>query len=181
MAPDDKQPPENEDTPEPGEHEGEEGQALTDGDPVASHSAIRSTPIPPPGVGTPQVNVGLAMQLQRSSLENLPPEVQSSLIEAAVEMDKRGYDYACKNLETSAAVEQKRIADGGVGRKQILIAFGSLAALGVVALAVTAGVLIYKDESQMAHTIVMSALGVAGAFLGGAGLPALFRHFTRSD
>src|SRR5215210_5350141 len=92
---------------------------------------ILLAPPPPPG-GSGQIQVALAMQLiQGGGLHRLPEPIQKALVELADQSDNRGYSYAKASLEKQVELEHAELVDRGKGRKQLLVAIGSIAGGGL--------------------------------------------------
>lgn len=130
-------------------------------------------PPPPPG-GNLQVQLGMAL-MQRSSFDRLPPEMQQAIVRLVDQMDDRGYQFALKSLDHEAGLTTKEIDDRGKGRKQALWFIGILAVLGLAAGTTVACLLIVAKQYDMAHTMMMSGIGVVTSLLGGAGITVLLQ------
>lgn len=127
------------------------------------------------------MNLALAMQMQRSGLENLPPDIQKAIIESANEMDNRGYEFALKSMEHDAEAHCREVQDRASGRRQFVNAACGVG--GAVLLAGTAitVLLIMKEQYNFAQMVMASGLTGVASLLGGLGLSEVARRFTRSS
>jgi len=118
--------------------------------------------------------------MQRSSFDRLPPEIQQALVHLVDQMDDRGYNYALKSLDQEASLTTMEIDDRGKGRKQVLWVLGTVVVLGLAAGTIVTGLLIDAKQYALAHTMMMSGMGIVGALLGGAGITTLLQKMFGS-
>ena len=140
-----------------------------------SKKAVPPAPPTPPGVN---LAVGLGLNLQRASLDNLPEDIQMRLIQLSDDMDKRQYDYYCQSLSKQADYQSQDLDDRGKARKQALLTFGLLGGGCLVFLGIIVYTLLNKEQFEVAQIVVVSSLTFLAGMFGGSGLPGLLKHFS---
>lgn len=149
---------------------------------AAGETVVVPSVLPPTPPGQ-QLNLNVGMQLVQQSaagFDRLDKAVQQQMLTLAEKMDRHAFENAQSNLQCNHEARLKGIEGTTIGRKQVLILVGSLAGAGLVAGTVITGMLIHAGQSQLAHTVMMSGLGVVGSLLGGAGITTLLRDLGGS-
>jgi hypothetical protein len=180
MTPDD---PDDPDKPDPAKAKGDGSQAGSQAmtPPAAGNVPQVVIPPAPPGVqGATQLTVALGMQLMgqgQGGWANLPDDLKREIIMLTDRMDERQFKHAQGYLENESKENERDTKDHAVGRREILVLTGLLAALGLAVGTFITIKLIDVNKPELAYTVMMSGLSIVTALLGGAGLSSLLRKF----
>lgn len=153
-----------------------EASRLEEVEPPASQQA--EPPLPPVS-SNQSVQLAVGAQLGRSNFNDLAPEVQHELIKLADKQDQRQFDYHCKSLERQSQIHGDSLRDGAVARKQGIWALSVITGLGLAIVGFGTIFLLVKGEYQWGFTLLITGVGLVGAFLGGAGLPGFLRSLSK--
>lgn len=170
----------SESTNRPGQKELEPKQeASAESSATESNVTRRSSPPPPPPTAGQNVQVALGMQLmQQSSFDQLDESIQNRLIDLLDEQDRRQFEYYSSWLQHQSDFNKVSLEDSATARKQGLWAMSSVGGLALLIGGAGTLFLLYQGEYQWGFTLLMAGLGIAGAFLGGTGLPGFIRAIS---
>ena len=140
--------------------------------PSPAQQATLNTPPLPPGA---QFNVAMGVMQKPDLFATLSPELQREMLTAVDKIDQRGFQHAQEHLASDERIKTKQLEERSKGRKHLYVLAGIGLLLGVGSGLTVTIMLINAGKHELAYTVMMSGIGVVGAFLGGTGVASALK------